>query len=66
MININLIEQLRKQHGYSQAQMGEFLGYESHTAYGRKVRGTRDFSIDDVIKLCKLFSLTPNELIVLN
>lgn len=65
MVNIARIESLRKQHGYSQEQMGQFLGYESHNAYGRKVRGKRDFSIEDIIAICNLFQLTPNDLIIL-
>ena len=66
MVNIKLIEELRKQHHYSQEQIAKLLGYESRTAYNYKIKGSRDFSIEDIIAICNLFQLTPNDLIILN
>ena len=65
MININLIEELRVNHGYSQEQMAKLLGYESRTAYNTKIKGKREFSIADMVAICKIFSLEPNDLIQL-
>ena len=65
MINVELIEAKRAEHQYSQKQMGNFLGYESHTAYQRKIKGTRDFSIEDIVKLCNLFQLELSDLIII-
>ncbi len=65
MVDIRRIEKLRAEHGYSQEQLAKFLGYESHTAYSRKVNGKRDFSIEDIITICRLYQITPNELIII-
>lgn len=65
MINIDLVESLRTQHGYSQEQMAKLLGYESRTAYNTKVKGKREFSINDLVAICKIFQLKPNDLIIL-
>lgn len=65
MVNIKLIEEKRAEYSYSQEQMGKFLGYESHTAYNRKIKGTRDFSIEDVVKICKLFELELSDVIMM-
>jgi transcriptional regulator with XRE-family HTH domain len=66
MINVELIEQLRKEHGYSQRQMAKLMGYDSHAAYNRKINGERAFLIEDIIILCKLYQLEPNDLIKIN
>ena len=66
MINIQLIEELRIQHGYSQEQMAAVIGYDSHAAYNRKIKGKREFSIEDVVNICKEFNLEPNDLIVID
>lgn len=66
MVNIELLETLRKQHGYTQEKVAIMIGYESGAAYNRKIRGMRDFTIEDIAKLCKLFQVEVNELIVIN
>ncbi len=65
MVNVKLIEQLRTEHNYSQEQMAKLIGYESDAAYNRKIKGKRDFSIEDIVKLCKLFQLELSDLIIL-
>ena len=66
MINIELIETLRKQHGYTQETIANMIGYESRAAYNRKIRGLRDFTIEDIVALCKVFQVELNELIIIN
>ena len=66
MVNIELIEKSRKQHGYSKEQMSSLMGYEAKATYTKKSIGMRQFSIEDIAKLCSLFSLTPNDLIIMN
>ena len=65
MVNIELIEKSRKQHGYSKEQMSSLMGYEAKATYTRKSNGMRQFTIEDIAKLCSLFSLTPNDLIIM-
>lgn len=64
-VNIQLIEELRLEHAYSQEQIAILLGYKSHTAYCYKINGKRDFSIEDIVKLCKLFSLELSDVIIM-
>lgn len=65
MVNVTLIEQLRKEHGYNQEQFSKLLGYETRTAYNTKIKGKREFSINDIVVICKIFSLEPSDLIIL-
>jgi DNA-binding XRE family transcriptional regulator len=66
MVNIQLIEELRIQHGYSQEQFAIMIGYGSRSTYNCKIKGTRQFSIEDVVKICKVFELQPNDLIIMD
>ena len=66
MVNTQLIENLRMEHHYSQEQIAKMLGYDSHAAYSRKIKGQRQFTVEDVVALCKIFQLELNELIVMN
>ena len=63
MVDIDKIELLRKQHGYSQDTLALKMGYASKAGYNGKVRGIRQFTIEDVVKLCNIFQLEPNDLI---
>lgn len=65
MINIQLIEESRLRQGMSQEQVAIALGYNSDAAYNRKIKGTRQFTVEDVVKLCKIFQLELNELIIM-
>lgn len=66
MVNIELIEKTRLQHGYSKEQMSGFLGYEAKATYTRKSNGMRQFTIEDIVAICKLFQLELNDLIIMN
>ena len=65
MIDVQLIEQLRREHGYSQEKLSEIMGY-THSVYGKKVRDTKKFTIEDIVKLCEIFQLEPNDLIIID
>lgn len=65
MVNIELIEEKRLEHGYNQEQIARKLGYESHTAYYCKIKGKRQFSIEDIVKICKLFQLELTDVIMM-
>ena len=65
MVNIQLIEQLRQSHGYTQEQIAIMIGYESQAAYSRKVKGRRQFTIDDIIALCRIYNVELNDLIIM-
>lgn len=65
MVNVELIEQLRKSHGYTQKQMGVAIGCKSKTAYQNKINGSVRWNISDISAICRLFSLEPNDLILI-
>ena len=65
MVNTELLEQKRAEHSYSQGQVAKFMGYESHTAYQRKIAGTRDFTVEDIVKICKLYQLELSDVIMM-
>lgn len=62
-INIELMEQMRKQKGLSMAKMGELIGYKSEAAYQHKVRGRRKFTVEDLMKISLILRVELNELI---
>lgn len=65
MTNTSLIEQLRMEHGYTQDQLAIKLGYSSKSTYNCKIKGSRPFTLEDIVRLCKLFQLEPNDLIIM-
>lgn len=66
MVNNQLIEQLRTQHGYNQEQLAIKMGYSNKSTYNSKIKGSRPFTINDVVKLCEIFQLEPNDLIIID
>lgn len=66
MVDINKIEELRIEHGYSQEKLAKMIGYSSKSTYNLKIKGSRQFSIEDVVNICKVFHLEPNDLIIMN
>lgn len=61
MINIELLEELRMNQGISLETLSEKMGY-THSVYGKKLK-KKKFTVDDVIKLCTIFGIEPNDLI---
>lgn len=65
MVNIQLIEELRLSHGYNQEQLAVKMGYNNKSTYNCKIKGKRQFTVDDVVKLCEIFQVELNELIIM-
>lgn len=65
MTNIKRIEELRIEHGYTQKQLASKLGYDSTSTYNRKIKGTREFTIEDIVKICKLFQVELIDVIIM-
>lgn len=63
-INIELIEQLRKQRGYSMEQMAAKLNYSSRATYCNKVNGHRNFTLNDLLIVSMIFDTELSELII--
>ncbi len=66
MVDVKKIEAKRVEYHYSQRQIAKLLGYESHAAYQRKIKGERQFTVEDVVRLCEIFHLELSDLIILN
>lgn len=62
-INIELIEQLRKQRGYSMEQMAAKLNYNSRATYCNKVNEHRGFTLNDLLIVSMIFDIELSELI---
>lgn len=66
MVNIQLVEELRLSHGYNQEQLAVKMGYNNKSTYNCKIKGSRQFTVEDIVKLCTIFQLKPNDLIVID
>ena len=66
MVNIVRIEELRMEHGYTQEQVAIMMGYQVKSAYNGKIKNVRKFSVEDIVKLCKIYNVELSELIILN
>lgn len=49
------LRELRTNNGYILQQMSNLLGYSSPNAYARKEKGERRFTIEEAMKISKLF-----------
>ena len=65
MINTQLIEELRTKNGYTMLELAIKMGYQSKTAYQHKLKANARWNTDDIIAICKIFNVTPNQLIII-
>lgn len=65
MVDIKKVEELRMQHGYTQEQLAIMMGYQGDTSYNSKAKGKRKFTVEDVVKLCKIYNVELNDLIIM-
>ncbi len=65
MLNTTFIEQLRQNQGYTQEQIAIMLGYNTQAAYSKKIKDAKRFTIDDIIALCRIYNVEPNQLIII-
>ncbi|MFB5839197.1 helix-turn-helix domain-containing protein [Clostridioides difficile] len=52
------LKALRLRNGYSKLYVSKRLGYKSNTVV-RKEKGQREWSIQDIRKLCDLYNISP-------
>ena len=64
MVNIDLLERLRKLYRYSMEDVGVYLGANSYRYYQYRLTKVESFSIKDISMLSKLYGLTPNDLMI--
>ena len=41
------------------------MGYSNRTTYNSKIKSARPFTVEDIVKLCTIFQLEPNDLITI-
>lgn len=63
MIKIELLESLRKAHKYSQQYISEKLGGKTYRTYQYKKSHPESITIQDLMILCNIYNLTPNDLL---
>lgn len=62
-INIELMEHLRKKMGISMSKVAEMIGYKSEAAYQHKIKGRRNFTIEDLYKISLILKVDLNRLL---
>lgn len=61
-MNCELLESLRKQCGYSQQYVSEYLGLSSYSSYIYKLQHNV-WDANNIVKLCHLYGCEPNDLL---
>ena len=57
-----ILKELRKEKGVSQKEVAMAIGV-TPGAYGNYEQGTREPSLDILVKICRFFNTTPNYLL---
>ena len=65
MVNTQLIEELRARQGYTMLDLAIKMGYQSKTAYQCKLKSNTKWSANDIIALCKIFNVEPNQILII-
>ena len=60
-INENL-KIARKNKGYTQEQMSKIIFNSNQSLYGRYERGENEFNYEQIIKICQVLEIEPNEI----
>lgn len=60
-INRN-IREARKNKGYTQKEMGKIMFNSTQSLYGRYERIEVEFNYEQIIMLCKILEIEPNEI----
>lgn len=55
------MKQARKDKGFTQKQIGEIL-HMTQQQYSRFENGVFELNYDQILKICKLYDITPNDL----
>ena len=63
VVDINRIEELRVNNGYTVMEIVDKLGYKEHCSYSHKVSGRKVFNLKDLIILSRLYGVSINEFI---
>lgn len=56
-VNTNRIKEIRKQKGISIEQMSKKMGFNSYQGYYKKEVGLRQFSANDISKICLILDV---------
>ena len=62
--NLVLMKKLRQEHGYTQAQLANILGYTSEACYRGKEKGAYNFNVNDLYLLSKLYSIQIEDMLI--
>ena len=56
------LRKLRIKHGFTQDDMANKLGYNSKSTYNMKEKGTRKITVEEALKISKIFNKTIEEI----
>lgn len=65
MVNKLVLEQLRLENDFSYEEISLRMGYANRSSYCKKINGKGSvFTLKDIMKLCDIFGVEPNDLLV--
>ncbi len=59
---MNILKQLRKEHGYTQTDLAKLIGMEQNN-YSKYERGEREIGRKTIIKLCQVYNISADYLL---
>lgn len=59
---MNILKQLRKEHGYTQTDLAKLIGMEQNN-YSKYERGEREIGRKTIIKLCQIYNISADYLL---
>lgn len=65
-VNLDLLEKLRNEHGYSISHVSERLGYKTPTGYWLIEKGERKVSVTVLYKLANMYGVAMESLLKIN
>ena len=63
-VNLQLLKELRQEKSYSLSDMSALLGYKTPTGFWLVEKGQRSLSVENLYVLSKLFSLSMEDLLI--
>ena len=65
MVNKLVLEQLRIENDFSCEELAQRMGYAGRSSYHKKIKNKDSkFTLEDVMKLCEIFGVEPNDLLI--
>lgn len=65
MVNRIVLERLRIENDFSYEEISHRMGYAGRSSYHKKINNKGSvFTLEDIMKLCEIFGVEPNDLLI--